>query len=86
MLPDPDELDVEDPAASFDDDLVALHASGTHLFDGLDPLERQVVAGRFGFDGRPHTFRELSAETGLPQSQVRRALGHGLAKMRTRLV
>jgi DNA-directed RNA polymerase sigma subunit (sigma70/sigma32) len=81
-----DEIDVEDPAAVVDEDLVALHVSGSHLFDGLDQLERTVLAARFGFDGGPGaTMRELQHQTGLPRADLRHALGDGLAKVRSRL-
>lgn len=81
-----DDLEVADPAAEVDDDLVALHATGSHLFDGLDQVEREVVAARFGFDGQPaRTMRELQDLTGLPRERLRHALDDGLAKIRTRL-
>ena len=50
---EPGEVDPADPDADLDEDLVALHATGTHLLDGLAPLERTVVSARFGLDGRP---------------------------------
>lgn len=83
---DAGEIDVPDPSADLDDDLVALHVSGAHLFDGLDPLERDVLSARFGFDGGPgRSMRELQHETGLSREQLRHALGDGLAKVRDRL-
>jgi DNA-directed RNA polymerase sigma subunit (sigma70/sigma32) len=83
---EPDEIDPADPGADVDEDLVALHVTGTHLFDGLDQLERTVLTARFGFDGAPaRTMRQLQHETGLPREQLRHALGDGLAKVRTRL-
>lgn len=84
--PDSGEIDVADPDAGVDDDLVALHVTGAHLFDGLDPLERDVLSARFGLDGGPaRSMRELQHETGLPRALLRNALGDGLAKVRTRL-
>jgi DNA-directed RNA polymerase sigma subunit (sigma70/sigma32) len=83
---DADELDLADPDAAVDDDLVALHVTGSHLFDGLDQLERTVLTGRFGLDGGPaRTMRELQHQTGLPRALLRHAYGDGLAKVRTRL-
>jgi len=84
---DADEVDVADPAADLDDDLVALHVTGSHLFDGLDQLERTVLAARFGFDGGPgRTMRELQQDLGVPRAELRHALGDGLAKVRGRLL
>jgi DNA-directed RNA polymerase sigma subunit (sigma70/sigma32) len=80
------EIDPADPTADLDDDLVALHVTGSHLFDGLDQLERTVVAARFGLDGGPaRTMRELQHQTGLPRALLRNAYGDGMAKVRTRL-
>lgn len=83
---DADELDLVDLDADVDDDLVSLHVTGSHLLDGLDPLQRRVVAARFGLDGHPaRTMRELQAELGLPRDELRNALGDGLAKVRSHL-
>lgn len=72
--------------ADTDDDLVSLHAAAPHLFEGLDPLERSVIAGRYGLDdGQPRTMRELQHELGRPRAELRAALGGGLAKLRTRV-
>ena len=83
---DADEIDPADLDADVDDDLVSLHVTGSHLFDGLDPLQRRVVAARFGLDGHPaRTMRELQAELGLPRDELRPALGDGLATVRSHL-
>jgi DNA-directed RNA polymerase sigma subunit (sigma70/sigma32) len=72
--------------ADADDDLVSLHAAQLHLFDDLDPLERQVVLARFGFDGRPpRSMRDIQQELGLPRPELRLALGAGLTKLRNRV-
>jgi RNA polymerase nonessential primary-like sigma factor len=69
-----------------DDDLVSLHAAAPHLFDELDPVERQVVAARFGLDGGPsRSLKELQRELGLPREDVRLAYVDGLAKLRQHL-
>lgn len=74
---------IEDP---YDDDLVALHAFAPHMFDDLDPLERAVVAARFGVNGVPvRSMRELRDELDLPTSRLREALGSGLSKIRSHL-
>lgn len=89
--PDVDELDgtVHDPAdldAEPDDALLALHGLGTHLLDGLSPLQRSVLAGRFGLeDGRPRSMRELQAELGLERQQLRFLYGDAMAVVRHRL-
>jgi DNA-directed RNA polymerase sigma subunit (sigma70/sigma32) len=82
-----DELDPADPSADVDDDLVALHVTGEHLFDGLDQLERTVLVARFGFDGGPaRSMREIQQDLGIPRAELRHALGDGLAKVRGRLL
>ena len=89
--PDTDaDLDqLEEPVdfdADPDDDLVSLHAAASHLFDGLGPLEREVITARYGLDGRPpQSIREIQHELGLPRADLRLALGDGLAKLRTRV-
>ncbi|HEY2815405.1 MAG TPA: hypothetical protein VGJ03_18225 [Acidimicrobiales bacterium] len=78
---------LEEPAdvgSDTDDDLLSLHTAGLHLFDGLDPLERQVVSARYGLDGMPpRTMRDLQHELGVPRTELRTALGGGLSKLRT---
>lgn len=82
----PEEADEVDLAAEVDDDLVALHAAGTHVLDTLGPVERWVVTARFGLDGAsPRSMREIQHELGLPRAQLRVALGDGLAKVRSQL-
>jgi DNA-directed RNA polymerase sigma subunit (sigma70/sigma32) len=79
----PDQVDFDGEA---DDDLLNLTAAPAHLLDGLTPLEREVITGRFGLLGTPErTMRELVAGTGRPRSELREALGSGLAKLRTTL-
>ena len=75
-----------DQTGEVDDDLLSVRVGRPHLFDGLTPLEREVVASRFGLDGAPaRSMRELRDSLGLPRSDVRDALGSGLAKLRTSL-
>jgi DNA-directed RNA polymerase sigma subunit (sigma70/sigma32) len=77
---------VEDLAAAVDDDIVSLHVMSTHVFDGLDPLERRVVIGRYGLEGAPpRSMKELHHELGVPRADLRIALGSGLEKLRTHL-
>ena len=69
-----------------DDDLLNLRVPPAHLFDDLDPLERQVIAGRFGLEGAPvRSMKQLRLDTGLPTADLRQALGSGLEKLRTQL-
>jgi DNA-directed RNA polymerase sigma subunit (sigma70/sigma32) len=69
-----------------DDDLVSLHAAGGHLLECLNPVERQVVTGRYGLDGAPpRSMRELQQDLGLPRAELRLALGGALTKLRTRV-
>jgi RNA polymerase nonessential primary-like sigma factor len=75
-----------DDTVEFDDELVSLHAAAPHLFDDLEPVERQVLAGRFGLDGGPaRSLKELQQELGLPRRDLREAYAGGLAKLRSHL-
>ena len=68
-----------------DDEVLGLRAS-PHLLDHLDPLERQVIAARYGLDGAPaRTMKQLHAELNIPREQLREVLGAGLAKLRDEL-
>jgi DNA-directed RNA polymerase sigma subunit (sigma70/sigma32) len=74
-------------AAELDDDLISLKAPPPHLFDDLDPLERQVIASRFGLEGRPvRSMKQLHLDLGVPRADLREALGSGLAKLRSHLI
>jgi hypothetical protein len=69
-----------------DDDLLNLRVPPPHLFDTLDPLERQVIAARFGLAGAPlRSMKQLRMDTGRSGSDLRGALGSGLAKLRIQL-
>jgi DNA-directed RNA polymerase sigma subunit (sigma70/sigma32) len=75
-----------DLSADADDDVVAIHALASHLLDRLEPLERQVVAARFGLDGQPaRSMKQLSNELHQTRADLRVALGDGLAKLRSDL-
>jgi DNA-directed RNA polymerase sigma subunit (sigma70/sigma32) len=86
--PYPDvEQEEADPHADLDDDLVSLRAGPPHLFDDLDPLERQVIESRFGLGGAPvRSMKQLQADTGVPRADLRDALGSGLGKLRSHLL
>jgi DNA-directed RNA polymerase sigma subunit (sigma70/sigma32) len=72
--------------ATTDDDNLCLRASPAHLFNHLNPLEREVITAHYGLEGKqPRTMKELHAEMGLPRAELRDALGTGLAKLRTEL-
>ena len=85
--PYPDALDDwVDLESEADDDLLNLRIPSPHLYDGLDPLEREVIAARFGLGGVPvRTMKQLLLDTGLPRADLKQALGSGLAKLRTQL-
>jgi DNA-directed RNA polymerase sigma subunit (sigma70/sigma32) len=90
--PDDDDDDVDeqlepiDPGAEVDDDLVALHALPRRAVAGLTPVERTVIARRFGFDGQPPcTVSQLHDQLGLPRREVRQVLVEGLTKLRGHL-
>ena len=82
---DDDEIDLADPADELDVDALALHAPPPHLRDDLPPVERQVVAARFGLGAPERSMKELHVALGLTRHEVRDALESGLAKLRRRL-
>lgn len=72
--------------AESDDDLLSLTIPPPHLFDDLDPIERQVITEHYGLGGvAPRTMRQLHNETGLSRADLRSVLGSGLGKLRTHL-
>ena len=84
--PYPDALgDFVDLAGEADDDLLSVRAD-THLFDSLDPLEREVVAAQFGLRGHEQrTVAQLHDDLGLTDAAIETALGSGLEKLRIHL-
>lgn len=78
--------DLPDLDSNIDEDAIVLRGAGPHLFDLLDPLERQVITAHYGLDGSPpRTMKELHHEMGLPRTELREALAGGLAKLRVSL-
>ncbi len=78
--------DMADPDAGVDDDALLLKAAPPHLFDKLDPLERQVVRAHYGLDGKPpRSMKQLHTDLALTRAEVREALAGGLAKLRAHL-
>jgi RNA polymerase nonessential primary-like sigma factor len=84
--PYPDALgDIVDIECDPDDDLLSI-TTDAHLLDSLSPIEREVVAARFGLRGHEvRTMKQLRGDLGLPRADLRVALGSGLAKLRTHL-
>lgn len=75
-----------DPAADADDDLLSLVAAEPHLFDELEPLEREVVTAHYGLGGRTaRSMRELHRDLGVPRAELRDLLGSALVKLRRQL-
>ena len=85
--PYPDaERETPDAAGEVDDDVVLLRAAPAHLFDRLEPLERQVVVAHYGLEGgEPRSMKQLHHDTGLSRAELRDALAGGLAKLRVSL-
>jgi DNA-directed RNA polymerase sigma subunit (sigma70/sigma32) len=85
--PYPDTDDAGIPLVDdLDDDVLSLRAAPAQFFSGLDPLERQVIEARYGFDGQPgRSLKQLQSELGLPRADLRQALGSGLSKLRAHL-
>jgi DNA-directed RNA polymerase sigma subunit (sigma70/sigma32) len=69
-----------------DDDVLTLRSPTSHVFDTLDPLERQVIQSRYGLAGQPpRSMKQLGAELGMDRADLREVLGSGLHKLRTQL-
>lgn len=80
------EGEVADPSAMVDDDLLSMQLSSGEVLSGLEPLEREVLAARFGLDGHPvRSMKQLTNELGVGRADLRQAMGSGLAKLRTQL-
>jgi DNA-directed RNA polymerase sigma subunit (sigma70/sigma32) len=78
--------EVSDPQAEVDDDLLSMLAGSKHLLDGLNSVERQVITDHYGLSGHPAcSMKQLHNQMGLSRSELRNALGSGLAKLRTQL-
>ena len=85
--PYPDsKTELPDLDSNIDEDAVLLRSMGTHLFEFLEPLERQVITAHYGLDGSPpRTMKELHHELGMPRAELREVLAAGLAKLRATL-
>ena len=74
-----------DPEPATDDDLLSVRFDA-HLLEALDPLERHVLASRFGLDGRTaQSLAELHDDLGMSAEDVEMLLTSGLTKLRARL-
>jgi DNA-directed RNA polymerase sigma subunit (sigma70/sigma32) len=84
--PYPDtERETIDLSSEVDDDALSVRLTPS-LLNSLDPLERVLIASRYGLGGTPiRSMKQLHAELGLPRDELRNALGSGLAKLRTQL-
>lgn len=84
--PYPDtERETIDLSSEVDDDALSVRLTPT-LLNSLDPLERVLIASRYGLGGTPiRTMKQLHSDLGLPRDELRNALGSGLAKLRTQL-
>lgn len=85
--PYPDsKTELPDLDSNIDEDAVLLRSMGTHLFELLEPMERQVITAHYGLDGgSPRTMKELHHELGIPRAELREVLASGLAKLRATL-
>jgi DNA-directed RNA polymerase sigma subunit (sigma70/sigma32) len=78
-----EEIDLD---AEVDEDLLAVRLATHQALDGLDPLEREVVAARFGLEGHPlRSMKQLRGDLGIARADIRSALGTGLEKLRATL-
>ena len=85
--PYPDsQFELVDTDFDVDEDLLAVRERAGHLLDGLEPLERLVVSGRFGLDGHPaRSMKQLHSELGMTRQALGETLGSGLAKLRQQM-
>lgn len=78
--------ELTDLSADMDDDLLSLRVPPPHLFEHLDPIERQVITTHYGLGGQPaRNMKQLHADTGLSRAELRQVLGSGLDKLRSEL-
>ena len=84
--PYPDtERETIDLSSEVDDDALSVRLTPS-LLNSLDPLERILIASRYGLGGTPiRSMKQLHSDLGLPRDELRSALGSGLAKLRTQL-
>jgi DNA-directed RNA polymerase sigma subunit (sigma70/sigma32) len=84
--PYPDtERETIDLSSEVDDDALSVRLTPS-LLNSLDPLERVLIASRYGLGGTPiRSMKQLHSDLGLPRDELRSALGSGLAKLRTQL-
>ena len=84
--PYPDtERETIDLSSEVDDDALSVRLTPS-LLNSLDPLERVLIASRYGLGGTPiRSMKQLHSDLGLPRDQLRTALGSGLAKLRSQL-
>ena len=84
--PYPDtERETIDLTSEVDDDALSVRLTPS-LLNSLDPLERVLIASRYGLGGTPiRSMKQLHSDLGLPRDELRSALGSGLAKLRTQL-
>ena len=84
--PYPDtERETIDLSSEVDDDVLSVRLTPS-LLNSLDPLERVLIASRYGLGGTPiRSMKQLHSDLGLPRDELRSALGSGLAKLRTQL-
>jgi DNA-directed RNA polymerase sigma subunit (sigma70/sigma32) len=85
--PYPDtERELADLDGEIDEDALSVRLTPS-LLNSLDPLERVLIASRYGLGGTPvRSMKQLLADLGVPREQLRTALGSGLAKLRSELI
>jgi DNA-directed RNA polymerase sigma subunit (sigma70/sigma32) len=84
--PYPDtERETIDLSSEMDDEALSVRLTPS-LLSSLDPLERVLIASRYGLGGTPiRSMKQLHSDLGLPRDELRIALGSGLAKLRSQL-
>jgi len=76
---------IADPQAADPGDLVATTLLQEYVWqalDGLSPIEREVVARRYGLDGAPRDRAAVASELGLDGSRLRQIEQQALATLR----
>ncbi|MGQ0802252.1 MAG: hypothetical protein ACT4PI_00080 [Actinomycetota bacterium] len=76
-----------EPVADDEIDLDALELrADPHAFDGLSPVEYEVLSRRFGLHGPPESMKQLAHDLGCSHADAAEILGRAIDKMRARLI
>jgi hypothetical protein len=77
--------ELADPDGEPDADLLSVRLPPGHLLDHLDPMEREVIAARYGLGQPRRSIKQLHTDLGLLPTELQAVIGSGLAKLRAEL-